>query len=465
MKIKLLLLCALAHAGAAFAQVFPVNNIISNGPDTNRINLVFLPDGFQSNELVSFNTNVASIQAYIFGQTPFKEYARFFNVHAIQVPSPASGVVHPGTATDVPEPAFPIAHPNTYFGSSFDNGHVHRAVTALNSSAVYGVLNASYPMYDVPMVLVNTPEYGGTGGNYLTFTINTSANETAVHELGHTFGKLWDEYWNNMPGEHPNMTQQNDPAQIIWKNWLNTNGIDIYPYGASAPQSLWFRPHDNCKMQFLGKPLCAVCRENIIDRIYEKVKPIESFSPDTINTIKVTAPTYTFSFQPILPEPNTLKYTWLLNGNVINTTDTFVQLTQAQIGIGTPGLVAVITDTTLMSRSYLPAQGYMFSVQWNLSQEWPASVSSIKADNKFVYKLFPVPATDKLNLYCNNSTNATELQYEITAITGSIAKKGSLAMKPGEQTLPLEITGLAAGTYNCTLKGEGIYVNTKFIVE
>ena len=40
------------------------------------------------------------------------------------------------------------------------------------------------------MVLVNTPEYGGTGGNHITFTINAQANETAVHELGHTFGSV-----------------------------------------------------------------------------------------------------------------------------------------------------------------------------------------------------------------------------------------------------------------------------------
>ncbi len=467
LKLHILYMLVVFAAGSSFAQTFPVKDINVNGPDNNRINLVFLSDGFQAGQLDTFNAKVSGIQAYVLNQVPFRQYAKFFNVYAIDVPSVDSGATHPGTATDVTEPASPVTSRNTYFNSTFDNGGVHRAVTAKNSSGVYTVLNNNFPAYDVPLVLANTGEYGGTGGGYLTFTVNTSANETAVHEIGHTFGKLWDEYWNSMPGEHPNMTQNDDTASIIWKKWLNTpvSGIGIYKYGSTPPQSTWFRPHQNCKMQFLGAPLCAVCRENIIDRIYDKVKPINSFSPNPGKVLAQNAGTLIFEFSPVLPNPNTLKYQWLLNGALINGTDTSITINPSQLFIGTNTLMVVITDTTLMSRSHVSTNGYMFSISWQLDNNWPASIAKVNADNKFVYKLFPVPAKTTVNLYCNNSTNATSANYTIAGITGSIIKKGSIALQKNEQTIPFDIAGMVPGVYNLILQGDGIFVTTKLIVE
>lgn len=469
LKLRSLCLAGLLSAGNLYAQTFPVADITVNGDKQNRVNIVLLPDGFQDTQQTTFKNKVKSIQDYVFTVVPFKQYARFFNVYAIEVPSTDTGVTHPGTATDVTEPAYPVTSVNTYFQSSFDNGKVHRSVVAKNSSGVYAVLNTNFPEWDVPMVLVNTTEYGGTGGGYITFTVNSSANETAVHELGHTFGKLWDEYWNNMPGEHPNMTQQSSMTTVKWTNWLTPpvlTGTGIYPYGTTSPESTWFRPHQNCKMRYLGQPLCAVCKENIIDRIYDKVRPIDAYTPDTIAVAQSNPSTpLTFAFTPVLPNPNTFKYQWVLNGNTINTTDTSVQIDQSQLAIGPNTLTAILVDTTLMSRSYSPGKGYVFSIQWKLKREWTTSVTSVNADNKFSYTLYPVPAKNTVNLELNNGTTATTAQYEIATITGSVAKQGTVALKAGEQTLPFDITGIAPGTYTFNLLGDGLILSTKLVVE
>ena len=82
------------------AQVFPVETIMNNGLNANRINLVYLSDGYTSGQLSTFITNTNSINDGMFIQTPFTQYKSFFNAYAVKVPSVESGAVHPGTASD-----------------------------------------------------------------------------------------------------------------------------------------------------------------------------------------------------------------------------------------------------------------------------------------------------------------------------------------------------------------------------
>lgn len=467
MKLHIQLACTLSViATTSFAQTFPVKSIVVSGPDTNRVNLVYLPDGFQAGtQLSTFEGIATGIQNYVFTITPFKEYRAFFNAYCIEVPSVDSGSSHPGTATDVAEPASPVVTANTYFGTVFDNANVHRAIVTKNNAAVYNVLNANLPMYDVPMVVANTAEYGGTGGPILTFTLAPSANEIAVHELGHTFGKLWDEYWNNMPGEHPNMTQESNPAQVKWKNWMNTGGVGIYAHGSTGVQATWYRPHQACKMRQLNLPFCHVCDEGIIDQVYKKINPVNSFSPATTVTTLPSVPSHTFSFSPIRPDPNTVIYTWMLNGNVLAVTDTFIQVGNSQLSLGNNTLTVTLTDTTNMSRSYTPGKGYAYSITWNIKNDWPNTITSVGGTAQYSYKLYPQPARGSVNLFFDNTGNEKKLEYEILSITGAVTKNGTLNINPGEQTIPLDISGLAAGTYLLNLHGDGMLVNSRFVVE
>ncbi len=245
---KILTLSFLLCTYLAQSQVYPVTTILNNGSQDKRINLVFLGDGYTSAQQTAYITNVTSIKNALFAQSPFLEYQNFFNVYAIHVPSVETGAKHAGTATDVTEPATPVTNPNNYFGSRFDVSNIHRLLAPANSSLIQSALASNTPYYDQVFILVNSTVYGGSGGTYATSSIHSSAGEIAIHEIGHSFANLGDEYWFNC-SERKNRTANSNPATIVWKNWLNTNNVSIYTIGGSSPTC--YRPHQNCKMQVL----------------------------------------------------------------------------------------------------------------------------------------------------------------------------------------------------------------------
>ena len=112
---------------SADAQQYPVVKVVDNGSDATHINFVYLSDGYTAANLNAlWATDVANINAALFASPPYSNYASFFNVHRIDVPSADSGADHPGTATDVVEPASPTQLVNTAFDMTFDFNGIHR---------------------------------------------------------------------------------------------------------------------------------------------------------------------------------------------------------------------------------------------------------------------------------------------------------------------------------------------------
>lgn len=358
------------------AQVFPVETVLDNGLATKRIKYVFLSDGYLSSELPTFVTQVNAFKDNVFTQTPFKEYKNFFNFYAIKVPSVESGCDHPGTATDITEGSQPVSSVNTYFNSTFDYANIHRLVVPQNNSAIATVMANNFPSYNQIFIFANSTYYGGSGGTYATSTVNTSANEIAIHEIGHSFAGLADEYAIGGQGERPNRTTVTNPATVKWKNWIGTNSIGIYPIGVEG----WQRPHQNCKMQFLGVSFCSVCKEAFVNKIYQLVTPIYDYTPAS-STLSVNNTT-TFSATLTQPIPNTLKSDWKLNGTSIATNVSTVNITPAQLNAGTNTLTLYVTDETTLSRSYLPNTGYVFSQTWTISKTIPLEMLSFEAEKK-----------------------------------------------------------------------------------
>ena len=102
MKNKLIIiLCSLA--GHFFSQtILGVDTLIKSGPIENRINIVIIGDGYTASQMNQFITNATTSENYLLNSSPFNNYKNYFNVFAIKVDSPQSGVSHPGNATDVP---------------------------------------------------------------------------------------------------------------------------------------------------------------------------------------------------------------------------------------------------------------------------------------------------------------------------------------------------------------------------
>jgi hypothetical protein len=368
MKLKILLFILLGFSQIAQSQIFPVQTIVDNGLPNKRIKLVFMGDGFTSVQQPQFITRVEGFSNNLFLQEPFKTYKNFFNIYAIKVPSNVSGADHPNTATDEDPTNFqPTLVADTYFDVTFDYANIHRLVYPKNYQGVIDVLTDNFPSYNQIFIFSNSNYYGGAGGSFATSTVNSASDEVAIHEIGHSFAILADEYTIGGQGERPNRQKiltplPVDPMTIKWKNWLGSENVGVFPIGVED----WYRPHQNCKMQFLNVPFCAVCKEAFIEKIYSIVTPIYSFLPASTNP--TIGSTTNFSTNLTLPIPNTLATEWKLNGATIATGLDNVNINPATLPMGNSTLTIFVTDQTPLSRSYRPATGYVFSQTWNITR-------------------------------------------------------------------------------------------------
>ena len=439
----MLLAIWLAMALMANAQVFPVETILNNGLPDKRIKYVFLSDGYQAGELFIYISQVNAMKADLFTQTPFREYGNFFNFYAIKVPSLQSGADHPGTASDeAPGSTQPIFTANTYFNSTFDYAGIHRLVVSQDEVAVYNVLSSNFPNYDQVFVLVNSPYYGGSGGIVATATTDAFSSEVAIHEIGHSFAGLADEYAIGGQGEAPNRTMNANPATVKWKNWLGDNGIGIYPIGVEG----WKRPHQNCRMQYLGVPFCSVCTEAFITKIYALVTPIYSSLPAT-SAVTINTPT-TFSATLTLPEPNTLVTEWKLNSATIASNVDSVIVDPTQLMAGNNILTLYVTDETDLSRSYLPNAGYVFSQTWNITSD-VSPTENIGKPDKFYYQMSPNPTGDVLTIR-GNTDYSLNLTVEVYSQTGAQVYQQYMTAEGTYQHV-IDMTRLASGMYTVML--------------
>lgn len=468
MRKLIAVIISLCFAVAAHAQEFPVENLKVTGSVYRRINIAIVPDGFTSAEMSKFTSNANTLRTTMFGEAPLMNYSNFFNVYCIDVPSPESGCDHPGTAKDVTEPKIPVKDVNTYFNATFDGNFTHRALVCKDQSVVFSVLAVNLPSYDQVLLIANSTEYGGTGGAVGTSSLNPSANEIVRHELGHTFAKLADEYWAGtvFAGEKANMTAETTPYLAKWHDWLSIDMVGLYPYGTGVDEAKWFRPHQNCKMQFLNAPFCHVCQQAFIDKIYQTVTPIDSTYPESGATAYTATGPMQFYMSLIRPIPNTLTVKWQLHGVDVTVSDTMLVVNEADmIGVDDT-LVAFITDTTPLSRTYRPATGYQFSATWYLHKGAVGVDVRKGPDNtKFFYSIYPVPAKNSAWLEYDNMTADTKADYVITDMNGKVITRKTIALQHGKQKEEISTADLAPGTYLLSIRSAAINIAEKIVVE
>ena len=457
MKKLLSILFCIAILSIANAQIYPVTTIINNGPDAKRVNYVVLGDGYKSNELTTYISDATNISNSLFNASPFKEYKNFFNIYAIEVPSNESGADHPANGSDVVEPIFPMADVDNAFGSTFDAFGIHRLLVPMDNQSIITVLSNNFPGYDQVMVVVNSPHYGGSGGWLATSSTATSAAEIAIHELGHSFAGLADEYWAGdvYAAEKPNMTATSDPNAVKWKDWVGTNSVGVFPHGASGNQANWHRPHQNCKMRYLGVDYCSVCSEAIIDKIYSLVTPIEASLPLNSNVIYNGSP-LDFGLTLVYPSPNTLTIEWELNGTVIGSSEQLT-ISESQLTLSNNTLVARVTDNTTMSKSYAPANGYVFTKSWNIQNPTLTNVGEVIASDeitKFYYKAFPNPVQDNLTVQYFYNGKTTDANLSILSVDGKLLKEKMVNLVNGDNNFQVEMSEFSEGIYIININNE-----------
>lgn len=439
------------------AQTFQTVPLLQNGTNDKRIIIAVLGDGFTTAQQNSFVSSAQATVNYLFTKSPYTEYKNYFNAYAVKVVSTASGVKHPGTATDVTEPVIPVSNPNNYLGSSFDFG-VHRCIYSNTTNKVGQVLAANVPDYDITYVLGNSTEYGGCGGSYAFASLNGSSNEIVVHELGHSFGKLADEYWFSGSGESPNKTQTSNPATVKWKNWVGLNGVGVYSYSESPS---WYRPHQSCEMRYLNQQFCSVCKEAIIEKIHSLVSPVDSYTPANTSTVNANS-NITFTVNEILPIPNTLVNSWKLNGALLASTSNSLTVSPSQLNVGNNTLIFSVNDNNPLLKVNNHSTLHFTNVTWTLNKSAAKKMTEVKAEERR-YSIYPNPSDGEFFIK-GKQEFAGNTRIELYDTSGKLIRiKSDLKDR---STLLVDIKNLPAGTYLINVyENEGMIISQKIVKE
>jgi len=166
---------------------FKTEKILYSGSPSNHVDIAFLAEGYTSDEMEKFLADARTMADYFMSTEPFSGFRDRFNIYAVMSPSDESGVTIPGREIYV----------NTNIHSSFYTFDMDRYLTSFDTKTIYDIA-ANVP-YDAIFVIVNSKRYGG-GGFYNHYCEGTADNQysriVAVHEFGHSFGGLADEYYN-----------------------------------------------------------------------------------------------------------------------------------------------------------------------------------------------------------------------------------------------------------------------------
>jgi hypothetical protein len=279
-----------------------------------------------------------------------------------------------------------------------------------------------------------------------------------IHELGHSFSNLADEYWvgDVYAREAGNMTQETEPADLRWENWYGDFNIGLYAHTESPS---WYRPHQNCKMRFLGSPFCAVCTEVTIERIHSLVTPVLSYEPAT-STVNPASFPLRFKLDLIKPEPNTLRSDWNLNGVTINTNSDSVFIDEIDLMPASNTLTVTVEDTTQLLRVDNHAAVHLSVVSWTIENQ-PTGTGNIRGSSGNIsVSLYPNPADASLTIRITGSIPG-DIEVNLIDLQGRILQSHLLSPE-GDNIL--EVGDLDPGTYIAQLYIRGnLIASPRFI--
>jgi hypothetical protein len=254
-----------------------VTKIYYAGDPATNVDLAFIAEGYTADEMGKFRDDVKKMADILFAEPPYNEYQYRINIYAVEAVSAESG-------TDIPGERFYVT---TALNSSFYTFDLDRYLTTQDIKSVNDY--AGLVPHDNIIVLINSNKYGG-GGVYNYYSGTTVGHPLSpkvfIHEFGHGFAGLADEYYSsevayeefyplNVEPWEPNITTMvNFDAK--WKKMISkdtpqptpaeekySNVMGLFEGGGYSAKGI-YRPEMDCRMKSNSpKGYCAVCREAV----------------------------------------------------------------------------------------------------------------------------------------------------------------------------------------------------------
>ena len=242
-------------------------DVLHQPSDSSRcIRIAFVAEGYTADEMDHYLSDCQKAIASLFNHEPFKSMQDRFQIIALKSPSVDSGTSEPSKGI----------WKNTVLGSHFDTFYSDRYLTTRHLKRLHDVL-AGTP-YEHIIILVNTEHYGG-GGIYNSYNLSYTGGPqflpVVVHEFGHSFGGLADEYaygeddpiyFDDTEPWEPNITTK-ATAFIKWENLIKAGKARLVEGGGYQEKGVW-RGCENCRMRTNEEPeFCPVCQQALVKLI------------------------------------------------------------------------------------------------------------------------------------------------------------------------------------------------------
>lgn len=338
-----------------------VTTIQKTGPDANRFVLVIVGDGYTSAQQATYDKQATKLMSTLFAVAPYKQYKKLFNIYRVNVTSPVSGIT--GALSQASKLITPL-------GMHFYCNGIERLLCTNQASATHYAAQASSSINAI-VAIGNTTKYGGSGGTLTTVAGgNASAGQILPHEMGHTTGKLGDDYdypygtaSSGPEPTYPNISKYSaatlKKSKLKWYRWLGTtspSGGKIGAYqGANYYKKGYNRPSQNGLMRTLGKPFDPVDREAMIIGFWKYVRPIDA---NAANTGQVPR-TWTLW---LTKAPVALTTTWWVDKKHLTAYDgkTSMPISALKLSAGhTHSITVTVKDPTLWVRDPAAQKAYL----------------------------------------------------------------------------------------------------------
>ena len=187
---------------------YEMKNIIYAGNPDNRIDVVFMGDGYTLQERALFYKDIERLVNEMWNGETFKPLLPMFNIWALHLPSKDSGI------------SFQSNVKNTAFGLQREENQL-RAIMPKNANLARKICSQLGTKCDYPSLIGNDPFYGGLGGEFVISTSSKTTGTTVLrHEMGHNFATEGEEYDDGYV--YSGYNSASSINSIAWRHWATT---------------------------------------------------------------------------------------------------------------------------------------------------------------------------------------------------------------------------------------------------